>query len=78
MENIADVIENSAFVIMCMSDSYKRCNHCRSEAEYALNTQRSLVSLILRPGFKPDDWLISLIDNSTYVDFGTSDFKSAA
>ena len=35
MNAMADAVENSEFVIMCMSDSYKQSTYCQAEAEYA-------------------------------------------
>ncbi|CAF4551077.1 unnamed protein product, partial [Rotaria magnacalcarata] len=54
MEAVADAIENSEFVIICTSDSYKRDNHCQAEIEYAFNSKRSLIPLFLRQGYQPD------------------------
>ncbi|CAF0824435.1 unnamed protein product [Rotaria sp. Silwood1] len=78
MEVVADAIENSQFVILCMSDSYKRNNNCKAEAEYAFNSKRLILPLIIRTGYKPKGWLASMINNSTYIDFAGSDFKTAS
>ncbi|CAF3785518.1 unnamed protein product [Rotaria socialis] len=78
MEVVADAIENSEFVIICMSDSYKRDNHCQAEIEYAFNSKRSLIPLFLRQGYKPDQWSASMISTNSYIDFAGSDFKTAS
>ncbi|CAF2346304.1 unnamed protein product [Rotaria sp. Silwood2] len=79
MEVVAEAIENSQFVIICMSDSYKSDNYCQAEAEYAFNSKRFLLPLILRTGYRPDGWLASITKKgSTYIDFAGSDFKTAS
>ena len=77
MNAMADAVENSEFVIMCMSDSYKQSTYCQAEAEYAFNCKRRLVPLIMRPGYRPDGWLGFMIGSRIYVDFGRFDFDTA-
>jgi hypothetical protein len=78
MEIVAEAIENSEFVIVCMSDSYKRDNHCQAQAEYALISKRILLPLIVHSGYKPDGWLNALLNNHVPIDFGTGNFKAAS
>ncbi|CAF2350000.1 unnamed protein product [Rotaria sp. Silwood2] len=77
MSAMADAVENSEFVIMCMSDSYKRSTYCQAEAEYAFNCKRRLLPLIVREGYRPDGWLGFMIGSRIYVDFGRFDFNTA-
>ena len=77
MNAMAYAVENSEFVIMCMSDSYKKSTYCQAEAEYAFNCKRRLLPLIMRPGYRPDGWLGFLIGSRIYVDFGRFDFETA-
>ena len=77
MNAMADAVENSEFVIMCMSDSYKQSTYCQAEAEYAFNCKRRLLPLIVRQGYKPDGWLGFMIGSRIYVDFGRFDFDTA-
>lgn len=77
MNAMADAVENSEFVIMCMSDSYKQSTYCQAEAEYAFNCKRRLLPLIVRTGYRPDGWLGFMIGSRIYVDFGRYDFETA-
>ncbi|UJR27657.1 hypothetical protein I4U23_008938 [Adineta vaga] len=77
MSAMADAVENSEFVIMCMSDSYKQSTYCQAEAEYAFNCKRRLIPLIMRAKYRPDGWLGFLIGSRIYVDFGRFDFDTA-
>ena len=77
MNAMAEAVESSEFVIMCMSDSYKQSTYCQAEAEYAFKCKRRLIPLIMRPGYRPDGWLGFMIGSRIYVDFGRFDFKTA-
>lgn len=77
MQAMAQAVENSEFVILCMSSSYKRSVYCQAEAEYAFQCKRRLLPLIVRQEYRPDGWLGLLIGSRIYVDFGKLDFKAA-
>ena len=77
MSAMADAVENSEFVIMCMSDSYKQSAYCQAEAEYAFKCRRRLLPLVMRQGYKPDGWLGFMMGSRIYVDFGRFDFETA-
>ena len=77
MNAMAEAVENSEFVLLCMSDSYKQSTYCQAEAEYAFGCKRRLVPLIVRPGYRADGWLGFMIGARIYVDFGTFDFETA-
>ncbi|CAF4195753.1 unnamed protein product [Rotaria sp. Silwood2] len=77
MSAMAEAVENSEFVIMCMSDSYKKSTYCQAEAEYAFNCKRRLVPLIVRPGYRADGWLGFMIGSRIYIDFGRFNFDTA-
>jgi hypothetical protein len=76
MQSMAEAVENSEFVILCMSDSYKRSVYCQAEAEYAFQCKRRLIPLIVRQEYRPDGWLGLLLASRIYVDFGRFDFKT--
>ncbi|CAF1053487.1 unnamed protein product [Rotaria sp. Silwood1] len=77
MEAMANAVENSEFVIICMSDSYKRSVYCQAEAEYAFRCKRRLLPIIVRQGYRADGWLGLLIGSRIYVDFGRLEFTKA-
>ncbi|CAF2157906.1 unnamed protein product [Rotaria magnacalcarata] len=77
MNAMAEAVENSEFVIMCMSDPYKQSTYCQAEAEYAFNCKRRLLPLIVQTGYRPDGWLGFMIGSRIYVNFGVCDFVTA-
>jgi hypothetical protein len=77
MSAMAEAVENSEFVLICMSDSYKQSTYCQAEAEYAFGCKRRLLPLIVRPGYRADGWLGFMMGSRIYVDFGFFDFDTA-
>lgn len=77
MNAMAEAVENSEFVLMCMSESYKKSTYCQAEAEYAFNCKRRIVPLIVRPKYRADGWLGFLLGSRIYIDFGSFDFPTA-
>ena len=77
MNAMAEAVENSEFIIMCMSASYKQSTYCQAEAEYAFNCKRRIVPLIVRPNYRADGWLGFLLGSRIYVDFGRFEFDVA-
>lgn len=78
MKIVADAIENSEFVLICLSDSYKRDNRCQAQAEYAFACKRLLLPVVVHSGFKSDGWLSPLLNNHHLIDFGMTNFESAS
>jgi hypothetical protein len=77
MSAMAHAVENSEFVLICMSNSYKQSTYCQAEAEYAFGCKRRLLPLIVRPNYRADGWLGFLIGSRIYIDFGRFDFPTA-
>ncbi|XP_072051272.1 uncharacterized protein [Amphiura filiformis] len=51
---MAQGVENSVAILMCMSEKYKESRSCRSEATYAYKLGKTIVPLLLEPGYQPD------------------------
>lgn len=77
METLADAMENSEIILICMSDSYKRDNYCQAQAECALISKRVILPVVVHSGYKPDGWLNTITQSNMYIDFGTYEFKVA-
>ncbi|CAF4153840.1 unnamed protein product, partial [Rotaria sordida] len=77
MDAMAQGIEQSHIIIVCMSEHYRKSNYCRAEAHYAFQQQRKIVPLILQKQYKPDGWLSFLIGHLLYVDFNQYEFSQA-
>ncbi len=77
LQAMADAIEQSRYVIICMSDNYCVSPYCRAEAQFAFEKQRGLIPIRVQTGYKPQGWLAILISGRMYVDFIKMKFDDA-
>ncbi len=77
MDAMAQAIERSNTIIICMSEDYRKSNYCRAEAHYAFQRQLKIVPVLLQQHYKPDGWLLFLIGQLLYVDFTKYEFVRA-
>ena len=77
MIGIAKAIENSEYVLICVSNAYKQSVYCQSEAHYAFERRCRLIPIIVEPNYKPDGWLGIIVCGKLYVNFGKMAFQSA-
>ncbi|UJR22665.1 hypothetical protein I4U23_025704 [Adineta vaga] len=77
MDAMAQAIDRSQTIIICMSEQYRKSNFCRAEAHYAFQRQRQIVPVLMQKHYKPDGWLLFLIGQLLYVDFTKYDFDRA-
>ena len=74
---MADAIENSQTILMCMSDAYKQSVYCQSEAHYAFERRRHIIPLVMKSHYKADGWLGIIASGKLYVDFAKLEFNAA-
>ncbi|CAF0926297.1 unnamed protein product [Adineta steineri] len=77
MDAMAQAIDQSEIIIICMSEHYRQSNYCRAEAHYAFQRQRRIVPVLMQKHYKPDGWLLFLIGQLLYVDFTKYEFVRA-
>ena len=72
-------MDRSKIIILCLSDSYKRENFCRAEAEYAAsNKDRIIVPILVRPNYKIDGWIQQVVVEENNINFDSQDFQQAS
>jgi hypothetical protein len=54
MDAMAQAIDRSHTIIICMSENYQKSNFRRAEAQYAFQRQRKIVPVLLQQHYKPD------------------------
>jgi hypothetical protein len=54
---MAEAIEASRVVLMCVSRKYKESPNCRVEAEYAFTLGKPILPLMMQPSYRADGWL---------------------
>jgi hypothetical protein len=77
MDAMAQAIEQSNTILICMSEQYRRSNYCRAEAYYAFQRQLKIVPVLLQNHYRPDGWLLFLVGQLFYVDFTKYEFSRA-
>lgn len=77
MTAMADAIENSEFVLICMSESYKQSPYCQAEAHYAFQRGCKLIPIVMKAKYKADGWLGIIVSGKIYVDFTKFQLDSA-
>ncbi|CAF1224002.1 unnamed protein product [Adineta steineri] len=77
MIGIANAIENSHNVLICMSNMYKQSVYCQSEAHYAFERGCRLIPIVLESNYQPDGWLGILVSGKIYVNFTNQEFTLA-
>lgn len=77
MQSKIDLIDQSRYILLCLSNEYKQNSYCRCEAYYAHERQYKIIPLIFSSNFHLDGWLIEIIKGKIYIDFGKLDFDLA-
>ncbi|CAF1319669.1 unnamed protein product [Adineta steineri] len=77
IQAMANAVDNAQFILMCMSDTYKRSANCQSEAEYAHNRKKHIVPCKMKKDYNPDGWLGFILGTRMYIDFGSFEFEKA-
>nr|CAF4123563.1 unnamed protein product [Adineta steineri] len=68
MDAMAHAIENSQYVLVCMSDAYKQSPCCQLEANYAFQRKCPMIPLVVTPRYRPDGWLGIITSGKIYID----------
>lgn len=77
MIGMANAIENSEFVLLCMSEAYKQSVYCQSEAHYSFERRCYIIPLVMKPSYRPDGWLGIIVSGKIYIDFPKLGFDTA-
>ncbi|CAF0953795.1 unnamed protein product [Didymodactylos carnosus] len=77
MDRMAEGVETSEFVVILMSDSYKKSQNCRAEAIYARENKRHIIPLKIQEDYKPNGWLGILVADLNYVNFALKNFNKS-
>jgi len=76
LEAMADAVERSYLVLVCMTRKYKESPNCRSEAEYTNNLRKEFIPLMLESDYQPDGWLGILLGSKLYYKFDENNFEA--
>ncbi|CAF4028111.1 unnamed protein product [Rotaria sordida] len=77
LESMAEAVENSSIILICMNEQYKQSYYCRLEAEYATELRKPCIPCLMQPRFRPYGWLGIIKGAKIHVDFATLPFEEA-
>jgi hypothetical protein len=70
LESMANAIENSFVVLICISERYRESINCQAEAQYAFKLKKPIIPLILQKGFENvSGWLGILMGDKIFINF---------
>lgn len=69
LASMAGAIENSAVVLVCMTQKYQESPNCRTEASYCYQLKKPFIPLMMEGGFRPSSWLGALLGTKLYFNF---------
>ncbi|KAK6179294.1 hypothetical protein SNE40_011688 [Patella caerulea] len=69
LDAMSSAVENSAVVIICVSEGYKQSQCCHTEAGYAYQRKKGFIPLYMQNPYHPDGWLGAVIGSRLYFDF---------
>ncbi|CAF0891184.1 unnamed protein product [Brachionus calyciflorus] len=75
LEAMAEAIEKSKCVLLCMTEKYKQSSNCRMEAEYVVQQKKNFIPLIMQKNYMPDGWLGLILGAKIYVNFKKYTFE---
>ncbi|CAF0816872.1 unnamed protein product [Rotaria sordida] len=73
---MAQAIEKSEIILICMSETYKQSENCRNEAEYAHDRKKKFIPLKMRE-VELDDWLGFMVAGKLYINFEKNNFEKS-
>lgn len=68
MAAMADAVETSQVVVVCVSRKYKESSNCRLEGEYAYQKRKEIVPLMMEENYAADGWLGALLGTKLWYD----------
>ncbi|CAF2965236.1 unnamed protein product [Rotaria sp. Silwood2] len=77
LESMAEAIESSDVILMCMSTKYKESNACKLEAKYAWKRKKKTIPIKVEEKYDPIGWLGILCSDDSYIDFMKLGFDKA-
>ena len=77
IDAMAQAVENSMCVLMCVTEKYRQSNPCQGEAKYAFNLKKSIIPLIMQKGYgQMKGWLGFIMGDKIYIDFSKYEFDA--
>jgi hypothetical protein len=76
LDSMAEAVEQSFCVIMCITLKYKNSKSCKQEIEYADKLNKPIIPLMLQKEYIPDSWLGLILGKKIYIDAKLYKYKT--
>lgn len=63
---MANAIDRSDIILLCISESYFHSQNCQKEARYAADRNKVIIPIIVTPKYTPKEWLRFIIAGKLY------------
>jgi len=69
---MAGAIDQASVILIFLSSKYKDSQICRTEAEYAFQSQKQIICIMAEDNYQPRGWLASLLGNQIWYNLWES------
>ncbi|CAF1284482.1 unnamed protein product [Rotaria sordida] len=69
--SMAQAVENSYIILICINQQYYTSDYCRLEAEYAAENRIKFIPCLMEKSFRAESWLGIIKGSNVHVDFSS-------
>lgn len=70
LDSMAQAVENSKCVLMCVTEKYRQSLNCQAEAQYAFKLKKHIIPVIMEKGYENvKGWLGIIISDKIFINF---------
>jgi len=73
LSGMAQAVENSYIVLLCINQQYFESGYCRLEAEYAAENRIKFIPCLMEKDFRAQNWLGIIKGANMHVDFSSTE-----
>jgi hypothetical protein len=78
LDSMAQAVEQSQIVLICITEKYRQSVNCQAEAQYAFKLNKPIVPLIMQAGYNNvSGWLGIIMGDKIFVDFCKYEFNES-
>ena len=77
VEAMANAVENSELVLVCVTKEYKKDFICQAEAQYAFALKKKIIPVIMQTGLYSDSGWLDKIMNRNKIELPDAAFDGA-
>lgn len=78
LDSMAQAVENSKCVLICVTEKYRQSINCQAEAQYAFKLNKIIIPVIMQAGYQnTKGWLGIIMGDKIFVDFTKYSFDES-